>query len=344
VSVFLFQAYQSRLDEIVQRYLTEPSGRSWRFLAAGNWVALVVAHMRHLQSADPQDKPKGFVSQHEVSIWVPIWDVRGDRAAWYLPYVFTDSSGAMVAGREVYGYPKALAWFDSRSDDYLEELKVYVQGVRSAGEEYRPMLALQLKHDDVGASEKSFQSLGEALTLHHIQSEGLRPLSVKSDPPRPKLVLTPPGAQPPTVTQPPKRPPRFVPRISTPPSSVDPDMFLRRLTEDAPLIFLKQFRDALHPEKACYQALVEAHIVVEPERGRRLRGIDRLPDLVAREGTWRFTLPKLADLSLGEDLGLIGDPREPDRGMTANVAQALTTRSPVKLAIELGIELWRWHV
>ena len=34
------------------------------------------------------------------------------RLLWYLPYIFTDSEQTVATGREIFGYPKQLGYFD----------------------------------------------------------------------------------------------------------------------------------------------------------------------------------------------------------------------------------------
>lgn len=43
-------------------------------------------------------------------------DRKRERSFWFHPYMFVNNSYAMVLGREVYGFPKAFAWFKIPDD------------------------------------------------------------------------------------------------------------------------------------------------------------------------------------------------------------------------------------
>ena len=358
LSVILLSANKRQLDQIVQRELTDPTGRSWQFSAASSWLVFMVADIQRLQSVDPRDMQKGWVSEREVSVWLPIWDHRGHRAAWYLPYLFSNSAAAVLAGREVFGYPKAPASIHFEGNDPLCGFRVEVDAVESAGLEYKSRLALALKCNQSGTSEGGWP-IGRALRNRHRENEGGPEwasgggVAVNEQERRPKLVLAPASFSPPNIPGP---PPGFASRVRRRVHPVDAETFIDRLESDAPLIFLKQFRDARRSTKACYQALIEAHVVVETEVSdgdgggvlgglRRRTGIGCLPDLEAVTGDWTLFMKRFADLRLAEQLGLVGgsyldgDPSV----ITFAVPQVLRTPDRVRLAVEFGDEIWAWH-
>ena len=164
LSVILLSANKRQLDQIVQRELTDPTGRSWQFSAASSWLVFMVADIQRLQSVDPRDMQKGWVSEREVSVWLPLWDHRGHRAAWYLPYLFSNRAAAVLAGREVFGYPKAPASIHFEGNDPLCGFRVEVDAVESAGLEYKSRLALASKCNQSGTSEGGGPSAGHSET------------------------------------------------------------------------------------------------------------------------------------------------------------------------------------
>ena len=89
------------------------------------------------------------------------------------------------------------------------------------------------------------------------------------------------------------------------------------------LVFLKQFRDATCPTKACYQAVVEAPLAVEPV-GARFRALD--------PGDFTITIEDWASHPLAYDFGIPAKtPLTPEYAFRAEFG----------FDIMLGEEVWR---
>ncbi|MEA2587458.1 MAG: hypothetical protein QOH66_385 [Actinomycetota bacterium] len=105
---FVIEADRNLLDEFCRRNFNYPSGGAEQWRAAGNHVVLNFVDIPQLGSADALDRWLGVVREREMAIWVPVVDVRRERVAWAVPYMFVDSGLAMSGGRETYGFPKQL--------------------------------------------------------------------------------------------------------------------------------------------------------------------------------------------------------------------------------------------
>lgn len=107
---FAIACQRDALQAQCDRYLNGPLGEAGRFVPAGAHALLVFNTIDRLQS---QIKPEwGWTSEQETAIWLLIADRKTSRLVWFHPYMWVDSDAAMVSGREVYGFPKALGWFD----------------------------------------------------------------------------------------------------------------------------------------------------------------------------------------------------------------------------------------
>jgi hypothetical protein len=76
-------------------------------------VFITFFRMNHLASTIPVDAAKGFFGETELNVTLllaagkmigPIFVPH--RLVWHMPYLWLDSSEAMIAGRDVYGFPK----------------------------------------------------------------------------------------------------------------------------------------------------------------------------------------------------------------------------------------------
>jgi len=76
-------------------------------------VFITFFRMNHLASTIPCDAAKGYLCETELNITLllaagkmigPVFIP--NRLVWHMPYLWLDSSHAMIAGRDVYGFPK----------------------------------------------------------------------------------------------------------------------------------------------------------------------------------------------------------------------------------------------
>jgi uncharacterized protein with NAD-binding domain and iron-sulfur cluster len=94
---------QRRIDEELPHLRGE-------LLAAAPVVVLVAAFAARASSTDPFHIGRGVTPETDIGFWVPVFPrTRGWGLCWYMPFVFVDAQAAMIAGREVYGFPKIIA-------------------------------------------------------------------------------------------------------------------------------------------------------------------------------------------------------------------------------------------
>ena len=103
-----------------------------------------------------------------------------------------------------------------------------------------------------------------------------------------------------------------------------PDDLIAELVANPTLVFLKQFRDASCPTKACYQAIVEAPLAVHPCR----RGYEALDPRPVRDHGRGLGQPSDRHRARGR---MAGTPLEPE----------LAFRATFDFDIQLGHEVWR---
>ena len=117
---FVIEADRACIDSLLQRDLVHPSGGAVDYRCAHHHVVFTFGTIGREFSCDPVDSKRGYISEREVSVWCLAADMNGGgRLVWYLPYIFTDSEQTVATGREIFGYPKQLGYFE---DDYPSRL------------------------------------------------------------------------------------------------------------------------------------------------------------------------------------------------------------------------------
>jgi hypothetical protein len=105
---FVLHGKRKLLQELIDRQLNQPCGGAMRFDVPSSHVLLYFADFPHCYFEVMQKK--GWSSQREAGIWVPLLLYNGDaripRLCIYSPYVFVDNPVALTAGREVFGFLK----------------------------------------------------------------------------------------------------------------------------------------------------------------------------------------------------------------------------------------------
>lgn len=103
------QAIQTRLCD---RYFNQPFSNATDLTPLGPWSLLVFNNLASLASTEKPDSDKGWFSERESAIWVPLWDNKRSKPYWFLPYILVDNSYALCMGRETYGFPKSVGQFN----------------------------------------------------------------------------------------------------------------------------------------------------------------------------------------------------------------------------------------
>ena len=275
--VFLLPADPAKLTELCDRYLNIGATR---YRPLGSFVALGCADIAQIRSLHPEDAKKGFMSERDVAFWVPV--VAEDphplgvlvppRVAWFLPYIFVDSPPPMATGREIYGFPKLAGRIDFAEPEGMNSV-VTVDAFAidrfspsSRAREQRIVEVRRKADDDRGALAGLWNGLERAMSgLSAGFLDAAQAIALDS------------GTD----------------AIAGALRGVSPSQVVR-------MAFLKQFRDAGDPSRACYRSVVEASLRVTAFRsGGPL------------SGPFEVRLAHLDSHPIARDLGLPGDRIEP---------------------------------
>jgi hypothetical protein len=259
---FVVKANRKQLAAYCNRVYNAPTDDEWHWEPLCDEVLLNFVNIGKMASTDPLDQQLGGCKENEVAIWMPIVDRLHRKFAWGIPYMFVDQALALVGGREVYGFPKQLGKIDvprrgvTKTPKHLTIDSVTVDRyVPTSMAEERRVLTVQRP----GAQrplDQAWNSFDEAVAqLTKIAVEDLEH-DLRGDDPRVWLD-------------------RLLRDAARRAEDVPGDLrfFMHLLEENAPMLLLKQFRDAHVPGAACYQALVLVNMRVE-----KLRAGGMLPD------------------------------------------------------------------
>jgi hypothetical protein len=269
ISSFVLAADTGHLARLVGRLLDEPAQGVVAYAPAGPFVVLVCADIRRGQAHDEPDRSKGWMSERDVAFWVPLWAGKRvgplfipERLVFFMPYVFVDNIAATVTGREVFGFSKE-------------------NGVLAFPE--RPGAGGSFSVDALVIPQYGPERRAEVARILHVA-----PAEVAASSTHGAWDNVEDGAR--AVLG------HLAKHLSTGALAPAAETLLHALTSwsglGARLVFLKQFRDAEDPSRACYQAIVEAPAVV-----RELRGGGVLPEHRVRV-THADSHPIVADLGL----------------------------------------------
>lgn len=328
---FVIGADQSAIDALLARDLIHPSGGAVDYRCAHANVVVTFGHIEVEASLDPVDKLRGFLSEDEVSIWCLVADMNSPgRLLWYLPYVFTNSEQTIATGREIFGYPKQLGYFDK---DYPDGLavpngKAAVRALSidpfnpSSQARVREMISVQ--RGSGGGAVPAETSIADELGLFFPDRLSVNSTRLAANPPRAAAAIRHADAPPPQFASPTARWIRGVfnamdgRRLTGDPSDLITDMIA-----NPTLVFLKQFRDISCATKACYQAVIEAPLRFDDENASYEALDPALFDLTVRN--WASD-PIAAELGIAA-----GTPIVPQRAFHATFS----------FDIQLGVEVWR---
>lgn len=123
---FILEGTSENLQSLCDKYLNIPGQDQFQYRPAANRILMVFDTIAHINSTQPPGSDKGFFSETgEVIFWVLIEAGKQegskfvvDHHALFIPYIFVDSTPAMVLGREVYGFPKELGKFQIPADPH----------------------------------------------------------------------------------------------------------------------------------------------------------------------------------------------------------------------------------
>jgi len=224
---FLYKANIDRLTALCDQTLNTVESSPFKYIPLVSNVLLVYADML-VSSLDERDSRIGFIPETEVSFWVLTIAMQkaSDRhiphhLAWYLPYLLVDEANSIATGREVYGFNKQAGEFKKPKEIRSPQFNADVLGFK------------QFAPTAVARKERLLEI--NPASAETSQSKWNDWNSVKSE---------------------------FAGELL---KNVRPDLAsgilefaARAITDNVPLVFLKQFRHAANTRKVSYKTVVEA--------------------------------------------------------------------------------------
>lgn len=220
---FLVSANEDSLQKnLCDKYLNNPSNGAVDFRPAGPFALIVFNKIDSLSSINPPDSQKGWFSEQETAVWVLLEDRKREKLFWFHPYIFVDNSYAMAMGRELYGFPKSLGWFNiPNSPQEAKSFSLETLVLKKFDPNTKGTRELLISVDQTDPAGHSVEAAG----LESIMKEMLHLIthqnSIIKD-----LILAWNSAS---------------------------DVLHGR----APMVFLKQFPEITNPSLACYQSILE---------------------------------------------------------------------------------------
>ena len=230
---FVVEGTMKNLQDLCDRSLNCP-GSPVEYRPATHHIMVSFDAISDMRSKNKPDSEQGYFSEHEVVFWVltlvgkkigPFFQV--ERLAWFTPYIFVNNSFALLAGREVYGFPKQLGRVQIPKPDEepnlfsLDTLMLKTFTPHTKAKENR---LLEIKRTNSVHKPEPIKTYD---SLENFMLDGI------------ELLFGYDG----TID---------VPGIGFPLKIAE---YL--IKEEAPAVCLKQFRDVEDGTKACYQAIVE---------------------------------------------------------------------------------------
>ncbi len=274
VTGFVVMGDRSKIDAYCAQRLNLP-GSPVEYQALLPVVFVTFISLGHMQSVNPPDSGKGFLSEKEADFWVLLAAGHrtasgafvADRCVWHVPYLWVDSPQALLAGREVFGFPKHLGRFvmaeNWREPDLLQAF-AGVYDPFAPGTQFAERLILAARRTGpfkagLGAASHWAGALGLWLGTFKDLHGGL-----------------------------------ILPGLGELRSALK-SLILHQQT----LVFLKQFRDAADPRLACHQEILEADVALDCFRGG---GVINAP--------YEVEVPDSPSLPVAAQFGVGGERRE----------------------------------
>jgi hypothetical protein len=270
----VLKADTQAIDAVLQRDLVAPSDGALDYRCVHPNVLVTFSRVEEMRSVDPPDALCGYIAEREVAIWCLVSDMTGGgRLLWHIPYIWTDTGQTVDSGREVYGYPKQLGYFDAAFDAVLtgpavtemQSLAIEQFAPNACAEPLR-MISLERK---AGQPPPGLFGPPADWIVNDLPGSPF-PGNLQANPfaqwdtPEPDVVITVDPDE--TPAAPSGKPawaktPILTADVAMPPPLPRGDV-LGALVNNPTLVFLKQFRDVQCPTKACYQAIVEAPLSI----------------------------------------------------------------------------------
>jgi hypothetical protein len=254
----------AKLGRLCEGVLSEPAQGRCAYTPLTPYVVMMIGSWTGLSSLGPGLVGAGNVPETSLTFWLPVSATDADRSSrvcLFAPYLFVDNEVSLLIGREDFGYAKALGQFDPQPvivpPNRTTTITAYGEDPSNPGGPPGWYEAVKLEERTAGAKPTPADAdvaLGVAEELVALlQDPNLDPIEV----------------------------------VSAVFSAVK-EFFESKTRE----VFLKQFRDASQPTRACLCEVVESPIVV------------RQPQVSLLSSSWDVTVTSSGTYPIYEDLGI----------------------------------------
>ena len=232
LAAFMFSANITSLTALCDQTLNSLESSPYKYVPLTSSLLLVYSDML-VSSLDERDKQVGFIPETEVGFWMLTVAMKKTSTghvphhlAWFLPYLLVDESNSIATGREVYGFNKQAGEFHKLQDITSPQFNADVLGFK----QFDPAAIAQ---------KERLLELNSTFT-ESTQSKWRDWNSAKTE-----LMSG------------------ILGNIRTDLAGGVVEFATRAITDNIPLVFLKQFRHSANSNKACYKAIVEAPLKVK---------------------------------------------------------------------------------
>ncbi len=259
-----------KLQAMCDQQLNAVAQGKYHFKPLTNYVMVTFTSIGKDYSTAPEDIGKGWGSEIDTSIWVPVGQYIKkdgeevlDRIHWITPYIWVDQPMTVLNGREIFGYPKYMADFKmpkSPKDADFFSIDVNAFQTYSEDEEAAFHRLFDIKREPPAENllEELEDDFGDFIDFAKGIFKGVRELD----------------------------------DVIHPDSNLIEQILGGLLSPRLPQLFLKQFPDG-DGKDAVYQALTTSPAIINGFHGAGI-----LP------GEYELTLQEYASEPIAEDLGL----------------------------------------
>jgi hypothetical protein len=232
LAALLFPADLAALSALCDQTLNSVPNTPFEYIPLMSNLLVVYADML-VSSLDERDARVGSIPETEIGFWLLTAAMQKTATgtvphhlAWFLPYLFVDESNSIATGREVYGFNKQAATFTKAQDVQSPQFSADILGFQRFGPE------------SIAQKERLLEVHSPAPQTSQSQWSDWE--SAKAD-----LAGM------------------LLPQVRGDLGDGLVAFVAKTALQNIPLVFLKQFRHAAEPQKACYQAIVEAPLQIQ---------------------------------------------------------------------------------
>jgi hypothetical protein len=242
------------IADLCQRTLNDPAAGTVEYRPLlGPYVVMLTGAFARICSQAQGFESWGYIDEAQVSLWIPLTAGRSvaglfipERLCMSVPFIVVSNPMSYAGGREVYGYPKSLGVFEPQA------------GVGDP-------LAVKIFGGDFSTNSRAgWKVLFEIARANAAATGASAAKAARGSAAKTAKKSTRSGAW--------HKPEQIVDYFQSfaaedwhvaPDITLLGDVIRSLVKKEARQVFLKQFRDASEPGRACYRAVVEAPIQVK---------------------------------------------------------------------------------